>query len=522
MRTLPIDLPRSSFRRLSPVAILCGLAALVLLAAVLYLVPTYAPFGLAVLGIGVPLVLLVWFRPEFGLLAVVFLAASMVPPELVDLRLPIGGLELRDLALIGMLGLLILRGLVYHSLVLPWRPVGAPLLVFLGLAAFSTVYALFFQNVESNWAFSEFRALFFYSVFFVAGWSIRSSRQLPIVLIGLFLCADFIAGVLILQQSLGMNHPLLAAMSSSNWRLYDMGQTGAAGSFGMVRIMPPGVTLPYFMMIVALCLIVFTARRRWLRVVLALQFVFLNVGLLLTYTRAMWVAAVCALGLVSVALLLEYRAYLFRVVAIGVAVILLLLGLLGTGIFGNEGSSIVTGPLAERFLSILRPGDVLESNSLEARAFENEQALRSVSQNPLLGVGLGNSYRKITTLQGEASGYRAGSGLEAERISRFTRFLHNSYLYIPVKMGLTGLACFLWFCVALLIQSVRSYRQLDDGRSRAIVLAVLSGFVGLMVWSVFHQHFMQAESAGTIGLVAGLVASVRRIHGLVPASQVAE
>jgi len=46
----------------------------------------------------------------------VLLSESLVRADIVDLRLPIGGLELRDLALIGMLGLLILRGLVHKTL----------------------------------------------------------------------------------------------------------------------------------------------------------------------------------------------------------------------------------------------------------------------------------------------------------------------------------------------------------------------------------------------------------------------
>lgn len=490
--------------------IVLGVLGLGLLAAGLYLAPQPATLGLVLLGLGLPTMLLLWRRPEFGLLALIFLTSSLVPADVVDLRLPIGGLELRDLVLVGMLGLLILRGLSHKTLSVPWWRVGAPLLVFLGFALFSTLYALLDRNVESNWVFSDLRALSFYGVFFVTGWSVTHRRQLATVLVGLFILADLIAGVIILQQFLGANHPWLAAMSYSNWQLYEMQQTGGSGSFGIVRIMAPGVVLVYFAMIVAFCLMVFTPQRR-LRAIFALQFVCLGFGILLTYTRALWIAAAAALGLVLIALFPTYKAHLIRYLVIGIAALELVAGLLSMELQqSTENSALVTASLA-RALSILTPEETLGSDSLQWRVFETEEGLRSVSEHPLLGVGLGNSYREVTILQGEASGWFAGRSLASGELSRFTRFLHSSYLSIAVKMGLPALACFLWFCAALVVNSGRLYRNLSGEQPRGIALAVLTGFAGLMLWSVFHQHFVQTESTAIVGLMAGLAASL--YHG---------
>jgi hypothetical protein len=481
-----------------------------LLAAGLYLAPQPVTLGLVVLGLGLPIVLLLWRRPEFGLLAIIFLASGLVPANVIDLRLPIGGLDMQDLALIGMLGLLILQGLIHKNLSVPWWPVGAPLLVFLGLAFFSTLYALYYQHVESHWVFSDLRDLTFSCVFFVTGWAITHRRQLATVLAGLFILADLIAGVILLQQFLGANHPWLAAMSSSHWQMYAVEQTGGSGSFGMVRMMPPGIVLVYFAMIMACCLMVFTPHNRRLRTVFGLQFVWLGFGLVLTYTRALWIAAAVALGLVLIALFPAYKAHLIRYLLIGTPVLLLLFGLSGVVPKQGTSSELVTASTA-RFLSIFAPEETLESYSLQWRVFETEEGLRSVSEHPLVGVGLGNSYREVTTLAGEATGLMTGGSLAAGELSRFARFLHNSYLSIAVKMGLPALACFLWFCAALLVNSALLYRHLSEGQSRAIALAVLAGFVGLMEWSVFHQHFVQAESTAIVGLMAGLAASL--YHG---------
>jgi O-antigen ligase len=300
-------------------------------------------------------------------------------------------------------------------------------------------------------------------------------------------------------------------MSYSNWRMYEEQQTFGSEGFGMIRIMPPGIALPFFMMIVAFCLMVFTKHNWRLRTVLALQVMFLNFGLLLTYTRALWIAALFALGLVLIAIFPIYKAHLALYLVLGVSALLVLFGILGMGHSNNIRSSALVTASIERFISIFTPEETLNSDSLQGRIFETEAGLRSVAINPLIGVGLGNSYRKVSTFMGEAAGYKAGSLADGE-VSRFTRFIHNSYLSIAVKMGLPALAIFLWFCAALVFNSALLYRNLPDGQLKAIALAVLASFLGLMLWSAFHQHFVQTEGTAIVGLVAGLVAGIRRIY----------
>ncbi len=510
MAPIVVRPPTTAPRRYRAVGIVLGVLGLGGLAAGLYLAPELATLGLVLLGLGPPIVLLLWRRPEFGLLAIIFLTSRLIPSDVIDLRLPIGGgLDLQDLVLIGMLGLLILQGLIRKNLSIPWWPVGAPLLVLLGLALFSTLYALFYQHVELNWVFGDLRAVAFYGVFFVTGWAITQRRQLTTVLVGLFIIADLIAGVVLLQQFLGANHPLLASMSST-WRVEAL-QAEGSGSFGLVRIMPPGVVLAYFVMVMAACLMALASHNRRLRVLFALQFAYLNLGLLLTYTRALWIAAVVSLGLALIVLFPTYKAHLLRYLVIGILGLGLLVGLSGTQPDQSPGSEISTAAAA-RLLTIFTPEETLDSNSLKWRVFETEEGLRSVSEHPLIGVGLGNSYREITTLAGEAFGWMTGGSLASGDTSRFTRFLHNSYLSIAVKMGLPALACLLWFCVSLVVNSALLYRHLSEGQSRAIALAVLATVVGLLEWSFFHQHFVQTESTAIVGLMAGLAASL--YHGV--------
>jgi len=509
LRTLPIDLPRSSFRRLSPVAILCGLAALGLLAAVLYLVPTYAPFGLAALGIGVPLVLLVWFRPEFGLLALIFLTSGIILPDSVDVRLPIGGgLDLRDLWLLSMFGILFLRRLVSKTLSIPWKPVGPMLLIFLGFAAVSAAYSLFFQGVEANWVLSDLRDLSFYTVFFLTAWTLRERQQLIILLIGLYLIADVTAASLVLQQFLGAQLHFLASMV-----FWMIGEQSSSAAFGSVRVVPPGNLLMFYMMSIALCLVVFTKDNRRLRILCILQSVLLGFTLLLTYTRAQWIATVILLGLVSALILKRHRGRLFRYVALGSGALLIALSF--GGFFAVELQKVVErNPFLEALVAragdAFESGDSLEVGTLEWRAFEAEEALHALSKQPLLGVGLGNSYRDVTLLRGEASGYKGS--LAKGTYSRFTRFIHSSYVHIATKMGLPAFIVFLGFWAAFLAKSWQLFRKLPQGQLQAIVFAILAGSIGLLVWATIHVELVASNSTAVIGVMAGVVACIHRMH----------
>jgi O-antigen ligase len=496
--------------RYHALGIILGVLGLGVLAAALYLAPQTATLALVLLGLGLPIVLLLWRWPEFGLLALIFLTSGFVSPDSIDVRLPIGGgLDLRDLVLLGMFGLMVFRGLVHKTVPIPWWPVGALLLVFLSFAALSAGYALFFQGVEPNWALSELRDLSFYAVFFLTAWTLKEQRQLTIVVVGLCVLAGMTAGILVLQQFLGKNR-LLASMLGTDWQINEV---FSSSEFGAVRVIPPGNMLMFFMMSIALCIMVFTRDNRRLRVFALLQFVFLSFALVLTYTRAQWIATIIVFGLVLIVFISMHRRQLAWYVTLGTATLLLAVSL--GGFFAAdlqqrlERIPLVSGIL-DRTADSFESSDNLEISSLEWRGFEAEQAWRSLSKQPLLGVGLGNSYRDITLLRGEARGYKGS--LAKGTYTRFTRYAHSSYVYIAVKMGLPALIFFLTFCAVFLVKSWQLFRALPDGPPKDIVLAVVAGFIGLLVWTTIHSDFMKTSSVAVVGLVVGLVAAIHHVY----------
>lgn len=475
------------------------IVALGLLAASLYMAPSVTTLILVAAGLSIPMGWVLWRQPELGLLAIVFLTSSFIEPDVIDVRLPVGGLDLRDFALLGMIGLLLFQALWRGKLAIPWWRVSAPLIAFLGYGVFSALYAILLEGVVPHLALGELRSLIFYATFFVAAWAIRQPNQLSILLAGLFVLADLTVGVIILQQFTGLGNYLLAGMSGSNWHVWQADATSRG--FGTVRIIPPGHVLVYVMSIVAFCRMVSVRQAAYLRAIFALQCVYLNAGLVLTYTRAQWIASAVALGLAIILLPRADKLQLTRYALIVILALLPVIGFFGSELLDTLNRSPFVNALASRALSVFTPQETLETYSLEWRRFEMDAARQSIEAHPLLGVGLGNAYRDVTLLLGEASSGNL----------RFTRYVHISYLAIAVKLGLPGLMVYLWFCLAFLLNGWRVYVHLVESPFKSLVLAALVSFAGLLVWNMSHSLLVEVESTAVIGLMVGWVASVGQI-----------
>ena len=479
-----------------------GVLGLGLLVAALYLAPQPATLALVLLGLGLPIVFVLWQWPEVGLLGLIFLTGSFVPANIVDLRLPIGGgLDLRDVSLIGLFGVVCLRELSRGTLKVPWWPVGGPLLLFLIMTMFSAFYALIFEHVESNWALGDLRILSLYTTFYITLWSIKRPEQLKTLLIGLFLIADLTTVVMYLQQFLGAGNPLLQTMMAArDWRVYQLA--------GAVRVVPAGQVLMHFMWFVALGVLVFTRSNWRLRAFCVMQLLFIGGGHLLSYMRAQWVALIIGLGLVLVILVPRYKQHLAKTAIIACSMAFLFSGVIAGGVLAEVSATPFVAGVVDRFGSLLKPSDTSETESLRWRSFEIEQALLAIRKQPLTGVGLGNRYRALSTHSSEASGALTDGSLTADRVSRFTRYVHNSYVSIAVKMGIPGLIVLLWFCIAVLFKGFQVYRDIPDSEYKGVILGILVAFAGLLVWCYFHAHLIKAESTATIGIMVALIGSI--------------
>lgn len=457
---------------------------------------------LGALSLGVPITYVLWQRPELGVLLLLGLTAGLLRARDLYVPLPLGGLFPADVALVGLFALFGVRAVMRDGLRIVWRPVTGPLLVFLILCGFSVGSAVALRGLELRQALNELRPVAFYAVAIVTTLAITNARQVTALLVGLFVLADIIVVALVLQQFAGEGSRLLPGMD--DWQVNDMGGTGsmppgigaAPQGFGLTRIVPPAVLLLFFMSIYAF--VRSLTSRGLARVAFCLEFVLLNTGLLLTYTRAQWIASVISVGICIPLLPRAARARLSRSLPALLLLVLLAFTAFEAGVEPPGGVGPFLSAVLSRATSTFATEQTLNSSSLQWRVFETGAALQSIKEAPL-GVGLGNIYRPVTTLAGEAVGYQGTEPLN--------RFVHNSYLYIAVKTGVPGLAAFLWFCVAFVGNSWRLVRRLPDGTPRWLALAGMASFVGIMQWSFTEANFMQTGSTVVVGVLVGVVAS---------------
>jgi O-antigen ligase len=262
------------------------------------------------------------------------------------------------------------------------------------------------------------------------------------------------------------------------------------------------------MWFITIGLLVFARRNHRLRTFYMMQLVYIGGGHLLAYMRAQWAAMIIGLGLVFIILVPRFKKQLTQAAVIGCCLILLFVSVIADGSLAEVSDTPFVVGIVERFGSLLNPAETSETESLQWRAFETEKALLSIRKHPLTGVGLGNRYRELTAFQSESSGYYTRGSIATDEVSRFTRYVHNSYVSIAVKMGVPGLLALLWFFVAVLFIGFQVYGNLPDSEYKGVVLGILVSFVGLLLWCYFHAHLIKAESTPIIGLMAALIGSI--------------
>jgi hypothetical protein len=480
-----------------------GAVGLAGLGASMYLAPEPTVAGLALVGIGVPAAWVLATYPELGLVLFSFLTTGLLPRTVVSWSFGGHRFDAADLTVAALIMLLLARAATGdRRLELRWSIAG-PLLVFAALACLAGAVALFWRGVAPELVSGELRPAVYAVGCALAGSLLWRRPQLLRLVGGLFLVADMTAAIIVVQQFFGGAALLLPGMSAGGWQI-TMAE-GSAALFGGVRIVPPGHVLVMLLSIVAFCAMLSPAASSAVRWVCAFQFGFLNLALLLTYTRAQWIASGIAVCLACILMPAAGRRRLAPLVMSGLVGLAMVLGLAASGLLPTDTDRAFAA-LSVRISSIATPDETLGTDSLQWRVFETGAAFEAITARPWLGVGLGNDYREVTLLGGEASGARWLLGGDA----RLTRFIHNSYLAVAAKAGLPTLAVLAWFAIALLVVGARAYLKAPEGLPRAVALGVVCSFLGLLEWAVFEPHFMLPASMATVGLMVAVLGTFDR------------
>lgn len=415
---------------------------------------------------GMAFVLITMRWPEFGILCLVALLSGFIQLTwLPSLHLGPISLQISDIILFLLLGLVFLRATTQRGFVIFGSPLTFPLLLFIGAFVLSAVNAILIYHVDLNLVLRTVRVLILWMVFIPILQLVRDEQALRRLLLGLLIFTCVLLIGVLFPNKLG---PFLATDENAL-------KTGTQVYAGFTRLYYAGDVILYAMVpvTVASLAIIKKGNQFWRTVLLVLLFYWA----FRTGYRQFWLTLFVICSLLFVFFSGQERLRLLKRLAPAVIASMLLIVVL----------MAVQPARVERVVYVVtdRLGSLLDNPlsreaSLQWRAIETRYALLQIGRHPIFGLGLANRYRPPMEFESGESMY-----------SDWTfRFLENGYLYIAVFMGLVGLLPFLWLCVAYLFRVFRHQNEVRDDSLRAIYLGFGAAFLGMVVCNVATPTFV--------------------------------
>lgn len=223
----------------------------------------------------------------------------------------------------------------------------------------------------------------------------------------------------------------------------------------------------------------------------------------LSLTRSTWAPLIVATVLIpAIAVRRQRLVILGRYLSVMTLALVLGATAAAGGLFGDQGRVA-----AERLYSATQ-ASALRDSSLEDRLKENEAALDTISEHPIMGIGITRGFGILGSIPDPID--------EGSRLYGPQRFIHQSYLGLWMWFGLPGIAAILWL-VAVLVQMGRGVLSVR-GCSRHAPVAALAGLMVLGISSTFQTNLMYSPAHLALGLGLAYVETWwRRFHvGVVP------
>ncbi len=425
------------------------------------LVCVFLPWWLivgAVLAIGYPLLL--WFAPWAGLGA--YSLALIVSPDF----------KVSDVLTACSLALVAAK--LLHSgarLSLP-RGVGRPFVIFMALVLLSLALALGVFGNTVPYIYRDGRAfLYWLWLPLLYGLALREApggTKLARVLVFMAVAVSVIA---LLQYTF-------------NIQIAREGRVGGLETLGVIendltRVQMQG----YAFVMVGLVWALVTATRGGRRLYLALPLVLLfAAALYVNFGRALWAWSVLAVLMSTVVLGLR-RATLL-------AGALLVLAALGLATLESLRPTVIDS-IVNRLVSVADEGAIRTSGGW--RRLENEASAARIVQSPLVGIGLGGEYRAWLS--------------EIRTFSEHTRYVHNGYVFIAVKLGVPALGVLLWLTLLPWWRAFRQRRSVRVG-PQSMWFAVVASWLPVMGLSFTQPEIVTPQTV--LLMCMGLVLMIHR------------
>ena len=362
-------------------------------------------------------------------------------------------------------------------------PLAPAVLMFMVAILITSLVGLVFNNVYLSKMVETARSYSFYLMFFVTLLCLRERRNMRILMATLLVMAVIVAILMFVQFAVGDRFQVFLG----NIRVESFG--GYAG-----RILPPGAELIWMVVpfVIARIPIVTPRVQRWLVASLALLFG----GLLLTFTRSVWMGTLFSMtimGILGRGAVRRGVLRMFLAMAAFVAVLLVVLQLVST-----ENENYVT-PYVKRFTSIFNPESYEEGSSANVRMEEIEAAWPKIVEKPWFGVGVGGTYTYV----------EAWDDRDHHHYWQAVTYIHNAYVLLLTHTGVVGFTTCMVMFATFFVRARNIFKTLTRPEDRATVMAGIGAIASVMLASMMQPSLWYPPAVPCIGTIFGLVEVTR-------------
>ena len=257
--------------------------------------------------------------------------------------------------------------------------------------------------------------------------------------------------------------------------IYERSMEGIKQSY--VTLINPNILAGYLILIIPIVSsLLFYAPKGSKKALLAFSFITMVICLILTRSRAGWLALV---GAMIFLVIIEKRKRL----AIGLTLVLIVV------------TSILIPSVRTRLVTIF------DLNSLvnEERIYGAKSALQMIKDYPLTGVGVNNFYHVYPQYQ-------------LPEAREHLIHAHNIFLQIGAEMGLFGLAVFLWLLIKVFKVGWKTLKKIKEGDYlRALVIGLLGSLVAFLVNQQFDYIWVRASLFVFFWVLLAILLVIRNI-----------
>lgn len=461
----------------------------------------YHPRRVVTSVVAVVLLALIARRLYIGVIASMLVAASFLHIAVIPKPITLGGqgLNAAELLIVFMLAVVLVRSLVERRFEFLRSPITLPLLL-LSLAIMVSVGAAYAKYLESPKGvfpftlYNDARPMFYYSLFFVVAFGIRTRQELRILVAALIIIAAAVAVLMIVQYALGHEQRVFMGTRWAAPRVEELGPDEE----GVTRSLPPGLALMYVLFPAVTCLACMGKGRS--SRLLGLASVLIAIGLLLSFTRMYWLSVSAAMVVIWMLVdsSMKRRLLTFGTVALTASV---LLTIAFSTFAPGAARARFSHALYDRLASTVTRSTVY-SPGLQNRIQENRSALELIKRNVIFGVGLGTPLHRTQVIR---PGYNTQVIVPIYRI-------HNSYLDLWARFGLLGVLSFVWLSVAFLARSLLLFFHAQEPVHKVLGLTFFAAQIQFMMHATVGMSVPQIFNATTIALCWGLVEVMWRLE----------